>query len=153
MKSAPRKAGKKPAVREKRISNIVRPSDLTSKEWQVALRRQAAQKENLIVRQPADEGRYGVYEVSNPLSRSVYKVVYRGIGKQMELLLVSGFQDQSAGDMQAHRGGENLADGPQERQTRGSAAIFIALSDIFRVPHRPYQDRVGQKSLDEASGE
>lgn len=76
MKSAPRKAGKKPAVREKRISNIVRPSDLTSKEWQVALRRQAAQKENLIVRQPADEGRYGVYEVSNPLSRSVYKVVY-----------------------------------------------------------------------------
>lgn len=69
MKSAPRKAGKKPAVREKRISNIVRPSDLTSKEWQVALRRQAAQKENLI------------------------------------------------------------------------------------VPHHPYQDRVGQKSLDEASGE
>ena len=82
MKSAPRKAGKKPAVREKRISNIVRPSDLTSKEWQVALRRQAAQKENLIVRQPADEGRYGVYEVSNPLSRSVYKVVYRGLASK-----------------------------------------------------------------------
>lgn len=97
MKSAPRKAGKKPAVREKRISNIVRPSDLTSKEWQVALRRQAAQKENLIVRQPADEGRYGVYEVSNPLSRSVYKVVYRGLASKWNFCSCPDFKTNQLG--------------------------------------------------------
>ncbi len=67
MKSTPRKSRKKPVAKEKRLSNIVRPSDLTSKEWQTALRRQAARKENLIVRQPGDEGRYGVYEVRDTL--------------------------------------------------------------------------------------
>ncbi len=97
MKSTPRKTRKKPAVKEKRLSNIVRPSDLTSKEWQIALRRQAAQKENLLVRQPGDEGQYGVYEVRNPLSHNVYKVVYRGLASKWNFCSCPDFRTNQLG--------------------------------------------------------
>jgi len=97
MKSTPRKTRKKTAVKEKRLSNIVRPSDLTSKEWQIALRRQAAQKENLIVRQPGDEGQYGVYEVRNPLSHNVYKVVYRGLASKWNFCSCPDFRTNQLG--------------------------------------------------------
>ena len=97
MKSTPRKTRKKPAAKEKRLSNIVRPTDLTSKEWQTALRRQAAQKENLIVRQSGDEGQYGVYEVRNPLSHSVYKVVYRGLSSKWNFCSCPDFKTNQLG--------------------------------------------------------
>lgn len=54
-----RKPGRKSVPKEKRLSNIVRPSSLSSKEWQTVLRRQAAEKENLIVSRPDGEGQYG----------------------------------------------------------------------------------------------
>lgn len=97
MKSTSPKNRKKPAVKEKRLSNIVRPSDLTSKEWQTALRRQAAQKENLIVRQPVDVGQYGIYEVRNPLSHNVYKVVFRGIGSKWNFCSCPDFKTNQLG--------------------------------------------------------
>ena len=97
MKSTPRKTWKKTAVKEKRLSNIVRPSDLTSREWQIALRRQAARKENLLVRQPGDEGRYGVYEVRNPLSHNVYKVVYRGLASKWNFCSCPDFRTNQLG--------------------------------------------------------
>ena len=97
MKSTPRKTRNKTVAKEKRLSNVVRPSDLTSKEWQMALRRQAAQKENLLVRQPGDEGRYGVYEVRNPLSRSVYKVVYRGASSKWNFCSCLDFKTNQLG--------------------------------------------------------
>ena len=97
MKSTPRKTRKKTAVKEKRLSNIVRPSDLTSKEWQITLRRQAAQKENLLVRQSGDEGQYGVYEVRNPLSHNVYKVVYRGLASKWNFCSCPDFRTNQLG--------------------------------------------------------
>ena len=97
MKSTPRKTRKRPAVKEKRLSNIVRPSDLTSREWQIALRCQTAQKENLLVRQPGDEGQYGVYEVRNPLSHNVYKVVYRGLASKWNFCSCPDFRTNQLG--------------------------------------------------------
>ena len=97
MKSTPRKNRKKPVAKEKRLSNIVRPSDLTSREWQIALRRQAAQKENLLVRQSGDEGQYGVYEVRNPLSHNVYKVVYRGLASKWNFCSCPDFRTNQLG--------------------------------------------------------
>lgn len=98
MKSTPPKNRKKKlAVKEKRLSNIVRPSDLTSKEWQTALRRQAAQKENLIVRQPGDVGQYGIYEVRNPLSNNAYKVVFRGVGSKWNFCSCPDFKTNQLG--------------------------------------------------------
>lgn len=98
MKSTPKNSRKKKtAVKEKKLSNVVRPSDLTSKEWQTALRRQAAQKENLIVRQPADEGQYGIYEVRNPLSHNTYKVVFRGNGSKWNFCSCPDFKTNQLG--------------------------------------------------------
>ncbi len=92
-----KKVKKKPAVKEKRLSNIVRPSDLTSKEWQTALRQQAAQKENLIVRQPGDVGQYGIYEVRNPLNHNTYKVVFRGAGSKWNFCSCLDFKTNRLG--------------------------------------------------------
>lgn len=97
MKSTLRNGRKKTAVKEKKLSNVVRPSNLTSKEWQTALRRQAAQKENLIVRQPADEGQYGIYEVRNPLSHNTYKVVFRGTGSKWNFCSCPDFKTNQLG--------------------------------------------------------
>ncbi len=97
MKSTSPKNRKKSAVKEKRLSNIVRPSDLTSKEWQTALRQQAAQKENLIVRQPGDVGQYGIYEVRNPLSHNAYKVVFRGDGSKWNFCSCLDFKTNRLG--------------------------------------------------------
>lgn len=75
----------------------MRPSDLTSKEWQTALRQQAAQKENLIVRQPGDVGQYGIYEVRNPLSHNAYKVVFRGDGSKWNFCSCLDFKTNRLG--------------------------------------------------------
>ena len=92
-----RKPGRKAAPKEKRLSNIVRPSSLSSREWQTALRRQAAEKENLIVSRPFDEGQYGVYSVRNPQTHSAYKVVYRGLGSKWNFCSCPDFRTNQLG--------------------------------------------------------
>ena len=47
-------------------------------EWQVALRRQQAQRERFIISELGAPFSPGEYQVRNPKSRSQYKVIYRG---------------------------------------------------------------------------
>lgn len=54
-----------------------RPEDMSLEEWQIALRRQAASKEYLIVK-PIDFAREGYFNVTNPQTGRKYSVVYRG---------------------------------------------------------------------------
>lgn len=49
------------------------------------------------MRQSGDEGRYGVYEVRNPLSRSVYKVVYRGVSSKWNFCSCPDFKTNQLG--------------------------------------------------------
>ena len=60
--------------RTKRLNNYVCPEDMTVEEWQRALRAQQAQRERLWV----DVLGEGEFRVTNMMSKSKYKVVYRG---------------------------------------------------------------------------
>ena len=60
------------------VSCYVKPENMTAEEWQVKLRKQAAQTERFVVECVDDELCPGEYIVRNPLKNNEYKVVYRG---------------------------------------------------------------------------
>ena len=74
------KKRKKAKVVIPRMTNVMKPQGMTLVEWQVALRRQQAEKENFIISQVDEKFCPGEYSVKNHLTRNEYKVVYRGKG-------------------------------------------------------------------------
>ena len=65
-------------VPEARLSNVVKPDNMSLEEWQCTLRRQAAEREMLNVQAVDATLCPGEYRVTNPKSREEYKVVFRG---------------------------------------------------------------------------
>ncbi len=63
---------------ERRLSNTVKPAEMGLEEWQVALRRQQAQRERFVISELGPLFSQGEYQVRNPKTRSQYKVIYRG---------------------------------------------------------------------------
>lgn len=70
--------GRKKAAPVRRLSNLSKPSDMTDLEWQVALRRQQAQKEAFTIRELDPEHAPGEYAVGNAGTRNEYRVIYYG---------------------------------------------------------------------------
>ena len=64
--------------RERRLSNTIKPAEMGLEEWQVALRRQQAQRERFLISETSAQFSPGEYQVRNPRSRNQYKVIYRG---------------------------------------------------------------------------
>ncbi|MBK5195662.1 MAG: DEAD/DEAH box helicase [Proteiniphilum sp.] len=62
-----------------KISLLQRPGELTLEEWQIALRKQAAQKEPLTIRPENKKQVLGDFHVRNLQTDNVYKVAFRGI--------------------------------------------------------------------------
>ena len=62
---------------EARLSNVVKPDNMSLEEWQRTLRRQAAEREMLNVQAVDTTLCPGEYRVTNPKSREEYKVVFR----------------------------------------------------------------------------
>lgn len=67
------KRSKKP-----KVSYYVKPEKMSLEEWQIKLRKQAAQSEHFAIHCVDDELCPGEYSVRNPLKGNDYKVVYRG---------------------------------------------------------------------------
>lgn len=63
---------------EKRISNLMKPDNMSLQEWQVALRKQMARQEQFVIEAIDDKLLPGEYSVRNFKTRQTYKVVYRG---------------------------------------------------------------------------
>lgn len=63
----------------KKVSYYYKPSDMALEEWQVALRKQVAEKEPLEVSEMDKKKAPGIYKVVNLVSHNEYKVVYRGV--------------------------------------------------------------------------
>lgn len=61
-----------------KVSHHYKPDNLTLQEWQVALRRQAAVKEQFAISEKDRKEYPGYYNVINPVTGNDYKVVYRG---------------------------------------------------------------------------
>ncbi len=64
--------------RRQRISWTVKPDNLTLVQWQKALRRQAAEDEQIVCKESDAKNFPGEYVVNNPQTRRTYKVVFRG---------------------------------------------------------------------------
>ena len=62
---------------EARLSNVVKPDNMSLEEWQRTLRLQAAEREMLNVQAVDATLCPGEYRVTNPKSREEYKVVFR----------------------------------------------------------------------------
>lgn len=72
------KTTKKTKETTAKVSYHYKPDNLTLEEWQIALRRQAVEKENFQISEIDRKEYPGYYKVMNPVSRNEYRVVYRG---------------------------------------------------------------------------
>lgn len=61
-----------------RIPYYYKPDGMSLEEWQIALRKQAAYKENFAVKENKNSDEPGCYKVSNFSTRNEYKVIFRG---------------------------------------------------------------------------
>lgn len=74
-----KKSGSKDKAKNLKVSYYSRPENMSLEEWQIALRRQVAEKESFTI-SPISESLYpGDYCVKNPITRNEYKVVFRGM--------------------------------------------------------------------------
>ena len=85
VKSESKQDSKKKSSKTKRakvvmpkLNNVLKPQSMSLEEWQVALRRQQAEKEAFNISQVDEAYCPGEYRVGNALTRNAYKVVYRG---------------------------------------------------------------------------
>jgi len=63
---------------QRRLSNTIKPDNMGLEQWQVALRRQQAQREHFAISEASVQFSPGEYYVRNLKSRGQYKVIYRG---------------------------------------------------------------------------
>ena len=81
----------------KRISHQVMPKGMNLEDWQVALRRQVAREERLLVAAVDDKLQPGEYIVTNPKNEQQYKVVYRGANSQWNYCSCFDFRTSQLG--------------------------------------------------------
>jgi SNF2 family DNA or RNA helicase len=66
--------------RARRYSRTRQPADLSTPEWQVALRRQYGREQDFSLENLGDEPIFSEFQVGNPESGSTYRVAIRGAG-------------------------------------------------------------------------
>ncbi len=77
------KAAPKPAPRPKKEPKLSRahaPEGLSPRDWQRALRRQFGREQDFGLENLGDEPFFLEFRVSNPVSKSAYRVAIRGLG-------------------------------------------------------------------------
>lgn len=71
-------AGQKEERKTPKVPYHYKPDGLTLEQWQIALRKQAAEKELFAISEMAGSDHPGYYAVRNPTTDNNYRVVYRG---------------------------------------------------------------------------
>lgn len=80
-----------------RLSNVMKPDKMSVEEWQLTLRRQAAEREMLGVQAMDSKLCPGVYCVTNPKSNEEYKVVFRGENSKWNFCSCMDFKTSQLG--------------------------------------------------------
>ena len=62
----------------KRISHLRKPEDMPLEQWQIALRKQVAQKQNFRLKNIGEEPIFSEFTVTNPKTGGEYRVAIRG---------------------------------------------------------------------------
>ena len=76
---AKRKTRQEKEEKIKKVSQVVKPEGMTLPEWQIQLRRQFAEKQELVLRNNGGHKLYSDFTVINPASGSTHKVALRGL--------------------------------------------------------------------------
>jgi len=63
----------------KKLSHLRKPEDMPLEQWQIALRRQFAQKQNFRLKNIGNEPFFSEFIVTNPQTKSEYRVAIRGL--------------------------------------------------------------------------
>jgi SNF2 family DNA or RNA helicase len=74
------KAKNKAKKKEPKLSRLAAPGDLSPQDWQRALRRQFGSAQSFGLENLGDDPFFSEFRVSNPASRSSYRVAIRGLG-------------------------------------------------------------------------
>ena len=81
MKRQPRTTpanGKKGRKKERQLSNLRKPDDMTLEDWQIELRRQFGRKQDFLLKNLGGQPVFSEFEVTNPQSQRTYRVQIRG---------------------------------------------------------------------------
>lgn len=81
----------------KKLSNVVKPEGMSYEEWQKKLRSQIAAKEVLSISPHGDDAAYGWFDVRNPKTKNLYKVVYRGVDSRWNYCSCMDFRTNQLG--------------------------------------------------------
>lgn len=93
-KTTRKKNIKKP---QPKVSQLTRPEKMSLEEWQVLLRKQAAQKELLAIEPVNKKQTLGDFSVKNPQTDHIYKVAFRGIGSAWNYCSCPDFKTNQLG--------------------------------------------------------
>lgn len=80
-----------------KVSLLQRPEGMSLEEWQISLRKQAAQKEPLSVEPENKKRALGDFNVRNPQTDRVYKVAFRGIDSSWNYCSCPDFKTNQLG--------------------------------------------------------
>lgn len=115
-RSRPAKNGKTAKPTEPRLSRTRRPPNLPAADWQTALRRQFGREQQFGLKNLGSEPVFSDFAVSNPASRSHYRVAIRGAGLGQNFCTCPDFATNdlgtckhiefTLGKLQAKRGGK-----------------------------------------------
>ncbi len=90
-------ANSKKTAGSPRLSNIVKPRGMSLQGWQVALRQQAARKENFGIVELDAEHSPGEYHVISPATQGHYQVIYHGEGHELNACSCMDFRTSRLG--------------------------------------------------------
>lgn len=80
-----------------KVSYHYKPDNMTLQQWQIALRGQAALKEQFAISEKGRKDYPGYYNVLNPISHNEYSVVYRGQGSSWNYCSCMDFKTSQLG--------------------------------------------------------
>lgn len=71
-------AGARRAVAPRKLSRLHQPDEMSLEAWQTALRRQFGREQQFLLKNIGGQPVFSEFEVTNPQSRSTYRVAIRG---------------------------------------------------------------------------
>ncbi|MBN2315255.1 MAG: DEAD/DEAH box helicase [Sedimentisphaerales bacterium] len=135
LKSHSQSGGRSPV--SKKISRLRKPADMPLDQWQVALRRQFAEKQNFRVKNIGTEPIFSEFIVTNPQTKGEYRVAIRGNGLGDNFCSCPDFAVNSLGTCKHI---EYTLD--KLRRKRGGSKAF---TDGFQPPYSEIYLRYGAK--------
>lgn len=130
-----------------KMTNTFRPDGMSVKEWQLALRQQAALKEEFPISERDVKYCPGEYIVRNPLTRSEYKVVYRGVGSEWNYCSCMDFKTSGLGTCK-HLEAVKLWVKDKRRRTFRDIPLYSSVYVDYK-DSRKVKIRIGEENRDE----